>query len=100
MDELFISSLEGAFNVYFCTNMSLDFSLCSIKLLVSIRIFGKASQYVKEEVQVTKERSKTERIYNPSWSFEPMSSVQEIHGGFNGDIRLFASKADVLTKLD
>ena len=51
-------------------------------------------------MQVTKERSKAERIYNPSWSFEPMSSVQEIHGGFNSDIKLFTSKADVSTKLD
>ena len=51
-------------------------------------------------MQVTKERSKAERIYNPSWSFEPMSSVQEIHGGFNSDIKLFTPKADVSTKLD
>lgn len=71
------------------------FCLCALKLLISIRIFGKASEYVKDEVKIVGDSS-NERIYNPSWSFEPLSSVQEIHGGFNSDTKLFSSRTSVV----
>jgi len=73
--------------------------LCAFKLLVSIQIFAKASQYVKEDALSTAaavERTAKERFYNPSWTFEPLSSVQEIHGGFNSDTKLFTSSQSVV----
>ncbi|XP_047128950.1 transmembrane anterior posterior transformation protein 1 homolog isoform X1 [Hydra vulgaris] len=58
--------------------------LCALKFIVSIHILGKSVQYVKEQ-------DIKEKPFEPCWSFSPLSSVQEIHGGFNSDTKLFTS---------
>ena len=50
--------------------------LCAFKLLVSIHIFGKAAQYVKEDNKAKKVQT---TLYNPSWSFEIADSIQEMN---------------------
>lgn len=83
-----------AFTGYLC--------LCALKLLVSITLFGKASIYINEDITpvcdpnpVRSPHEKAEndsKLFKPSWSFEPFSSVQDIYGGFNSHTKFFTSK--------
>ena len=73
-----------------------------MKLLVSVTVFGKASEYIKDDIipvpdanTVRSPNDRTEsndKIFKPSWSFEPLNSVQDIYGGFNSNTKLFTGR--------
>ena len=88
MLDLGLGSIQVFFKYFFYFS-TLTLAYVRLNYSLGIRIFGKAAEYVKEDM-ASREKTK-ERIYDPSWSFEPLSSVQEIHGGFNSDTRLFSS---------
>ncbi|XP_066922465.1 transmembrane anterior posterior transformation protein 1 homolog [Clytia hemisphaerica] len=89
-----INGLCFAFSGYLC--------LCALKLLVSITVFGKASEYIKDDVTpvldantVRSPNDPTEsndKIFKQSWSFEPLNSVQDIYGGFNSNTKIFTGR--------
>lgn len=88
-----ISGLNG-----FCFALSGYLCLCALKLLVSITIFGKAAEYIKDDeaqhnlpTSPAARADSKDKMFKPSWSFEPFTSVQDIYGGFNSTTKLFSS---------
>ena len=75
-----------------------------MKLLVSITIFGTASEYIKDDLvsvpdpstavpnPATERAGSNDKILKPSWSFEPSNSVQDIYGGFSSSTKIFTSR--------